>query len=246
MKAYGLIGYPLTHSFSEKYFADKFAQEGIADSSYRLFELAEIAQLPRLLASQPDLKGLNVTIPHKETVIPLLDELDEETARIGAVNVIKIEGGRTKGFNSDYQGFKKSLENFLAPMPASPLQALVLGTGGAAKAVNAALRHLHIPYQEISRSPQAGRLTYQDITPGVLAAYPLVINTTPLGTYPTTETCPDLPYSALTTQHYLFDLVYNPAETVFLRKGREAGAKTRNGYEMLVLQAEAAWQIWNS
>jgi shikimate dehydrogenase len=244
MKAYGLIGYPLTHSFSEKYFAEKFAREGVTDSSYRLFELAEIGELPALLRAQPDLKGLNVTIPHKESVIPLLDELEEETARIGAVNVIKIEGGRTKGFNSDYQGFKKSLENFLAP--AVPVQALVLGTGGASKAVNAALRHLHIPYKEVSRSPQPGQFTYQDITPSVLSAYQLIINTTPLGTYPKTDTCPDLPYQALTPQHYLFDLVYNPAETVFLRKGREAGAKTQNGYEMLVLQAEASWQIWNS
>jgi shikimate dehydrogenase len=244
MNAYGLIGYPLTHSFSEKYFADKFAREGIADSSYQLFELAEIDQFPQLLRSQPDLKGLNVTIPHKESVIPFLDELDEETARIGAVNVIKFENGRTKGYNSDYQGFKKSLENFLAP--ASRVQALVLGTGGAAKAVNAALRHLHIPHQQVSRSPLPGGLTYADITPALLAAYPLIINTTPLGTYPKTDTCPDLPYEALSPQHYLFDLVYNPAETVFLRKGREAGAKTQNGYEMLVLQAEAAWQIWNS
>jgi shikimate dehydrogenase len=244
MKAYGLIGYPLTHSFSEKYFADKFANEGITDSSYRLFELAQIEQLPGLLAAQPDLKGLNVTIPHKETVIPFLDEIDEETARIGAVNVIKIEGGRTKGYNSDYQGFKKSLEGFL---PAgSPVQALVLGTGGAAKAVNAALRHLHIPYMEVSRTPQEGRLTYADITPAVLDAYRLLINTTPLGTYPKTDTCPDLPYAALGPQHYLFDLVYNPAETVFLRKGREAGARTQNGYQMLVLQAEAAWHIWNN
>lgn len=244
MKAYGLIGYPLTHSFSEKYFAEKFAKEGITDSSYRLFELAEINQFSRLLQSQPDLKGLNVTIPHKEAVIPFLDELDEETARIGAVNVIKIDGGRTKGFNSDYQGFKISLENFLAP--ASRVQALVLGTGGASKAVNAALRHLQIPYQEVSRNSQAGRLTYQDITPAVLADYHLIINTTPLGTYPKTDTFPELPYQALTPQHYLFDLVYNPAETVFLRKGREAGAKTQNGYEMLVLQAEVSWQIWNS
>lgn len=244
MKAYGLIGYPLTHSFSEKYFAEKFAKEGITDSNYRLFELADINQFPYLLESQPDLKGLNVTIPHKEAVIPFLDELDEETARIGAVNVIKIEGGRTKGFNSDYQGFKQSLENFLAP--GCQVQALVLGTGGASKAVNAALRHLQIPYREVSRTPLSGRFTYQDITPALLADYHLIINTTPLGTYPKTETYPELPYQALTPQHYLFDLVYNPAETVFLRKGREAGAKTLNGYQMLVLQAEISWQIWNS
>lgn len=244
MKAYGLIGYPLTHSFSEQYFAEKFSREGITDSSYKLFELSDIGQFPALLASQPDLKGLNVTIPYKEAVISFLDELDEETARIGAVNVIRIEGGRTKGFNSDYQGFKKSLENFLGA--AGWVQALVLGTGGASKAVNAALRHLQIPYQVVSRQPGQGLITYADLSPDLLEAYSLIINTTPLGTYPNTETCPDLPYQALGPQHFLFDLVYNPAETVFLRKGREAGAKTQNGYEMLVLQAEAAWQIWNS
>lgn len=244
MKAYGLIGYPLTHSFSEQYFAEKFSREGIHDCSYKLFELSDIGQLPGLLAAQPDLKGLNVTIPYKEAVIPFLDELDEETARIGAVNVIRIEDGRTKGFNSDYQGFKKSLENFLGA--AGPVQALVLGTGGASKAVNAALRHLQIPYQVVSRQAGEGLITYSDITPELLAAYTLVINTTPLGTYPKTDAFPELPYQALGPQHYLFDLVYNPAETVFLRKGREAGAKTQNGYDMLVLQAEAAWQIWNS
>lgn len=244
MKAYGLIGYPLTHSFSEKYFAEKFAQEGISDTSYRLFELKDIDQLPRLLAAEPELHGLNVTIPHKEAVIPFLDELEEETARIGAVNVIKIVNGRTIGFNSDYQGFKKSLENFLGE--AGPVKALVLGTGGASKAVNAALRHLQIPYKEVSRTSRDGQLTYKDISPEVLAEYHLIINTTPLGTYPATETCPELPYEALSPQHFLFDLVYNPAETVFLKKGRQAGAQTQNGYEMLVLQAEAAWEIWNS
>ena len=244
MKAYGLIGYPLTHSFSEKYFAEKFSREGIADCSYQLFELKAIELLPQLLAAQPDLKGLNVTIPYKESVIAFLDEIDEETARIGAVNVIKIENGQTKGYNSDYQGFKKSLENFLRP--AATIQALVLGTGGASKAVNAALRHLHIPYKEVSRNPQADQLAYHDISPAVLAAHQLIINTTPLGTYPHTGTFPDLPYEAISPQHFLFDLVYNPAETVFLQKGRQAGAQTQNGYEMLVLQAEAAWQIWNS
>lgn len=244
MKAYGLIGYPLTHSFSEQYFAQKFSREGITDCSYQLFELSDIGQLPGLLASRPDLKGLNVTIPYKEAVISFLDELDEETARIGAVNVIRIEKGRTKGFNSDYQGFKKSLENFLGP--AKTVQALVLGTGGASKAVNAALRHLHIPYQVVSRQAGEGVITYADISPELLGTCSLIINTTPLGTYPKTDTFPELPYQVLGPEHFLFDLVYNPAETVFLRKGREAGAKTLNGYEMLVLQAEAAWQIWNS
>lgn len=244
MKAYGLIGYPLTHSFSEQYFARKFSREGITGCSYKLFELSAIGQLPGLLVSRPDLKGLNVTIPYKEAVIPFLDELDEETARIGAVNVIRIENGRTKGYNSDYQGFKKSLENFLGST--KNVQALVLGTGGASKAVKAALRHLHIPYQVVSRQAGEGVITYADISPELLGAYSLIINTTPLGTYPKTDTFPELPYQALGPDHFLFDLVYNPAETVFLRKGREAGTKTQNGYEMLVLQAEAAWQIWNS
>jgi shikimate dehydrogenase len=244
MKAYGLIGYPLTHSFSEKYFKEKFQAEHITDSSYRLYEMPDITQFPALLKEIPNLKGINVTVPHKQNVIPYLDEVESEAQKIGAVNVIKIENGRAKGYNSDYQGFMQSLQNFYPCLSQS--QALVFGTGGAAKAVQAALDYLNISYKLVSRHHQPGQLHYDDLTPPLLSSHSLLINTTPLGTYPNIDTCPPIPYEALSAHHYLYDLVYNPAETVFLKKGREAGAKTKNGYEMLCLQAEVAWQIWNS
>jgi shikimate dehydrogenase len=244
LKAYGLIGYPLTHSFSEKYFGQKFAAENITDCTYKLYELPDITALPALLKEVPDLRGLNVTVPHKQNVLPYLDAIEPEAEKIGAVNVLKLENGKVTGYNSDYQGFMQSLQNFYPLVTES--QALVLGNGGAAKAVVAALHHLNIPYKLVSRNPQPGQFAYPDLTPTALAAYSLIINTTPLGTYPQTETCPELPYASLSAYHYLYDLVYNPAETVFLRKGREAGAQTKNGYEMLVLQAEISWQIWNS
>jgi shikimate dehydrogenase len=244
VKAYGLIGYPLTHSFSEKYFGQKFADENITDCTYKLYEMPDITALPALLQQVPNLRGLNVTVPHKQNVIRYLDAIEPEARKIGAVNVIKIQQGQAVGYNSDYQGFMQSVQNFY-PVNAQS-QALVLGNGGAAKAVIAALNHLQIPCKLVSRNPQAGQLSYPDLTETVLATYSLLINTTPLGTYPQVNTCPDLQYQALTANHYLYDLVYNPAETLFLRKGREAGAQIKNGYEMLVLQAEISWQIWNS
>jgi len=244
MNEYALIGYPLTHSFSEKYFTDKFAAEHIPDSVYKLYELPDIAAFPDLLKTHPHLKGLNVTIPYKESIIPFLDELDEAAAQIGAVNVIKFTQGKTKGFNSDYPGFMQSLQNFYPDY--SQAQALVFGAGGAAKAVFAALNHLNIPYQVVTRHRQPGQLHYEDITPALIKSNSLLINTTPLGTYPHVETCVPIPYEAISEHHYLYDLVYNPAETLFLKLGREAGAKTKNGYEMLCRQAEVAWQIWNS
>jgi shikimate dehydrogenase len=244
MKEYALIGFPLKHSFSEKYFTEKFAADNIPDCTYKLYELPHVKELPGLLQAHPDLQGLNVTIPHKESVIPFLDEIDEDAAKIGAVNVIKITNGRTKGFNSDYQGFMQSLQNFYPCYSQS--QALVFGTGGAAKAVTAALDYLNISYQLVSRKHQPGQLQYEDLSPALISSYSLLINATPLGTYPKVDTCLPIPYEALGPHHYLYDLVYNPSETVFLRKGREAGAKTKNGYEMLCLQAEVAWQIWNS
>lgn len=244
MKEYALIGFPLKHSFSQKYFTNKFAAEEIKDCSYELYEIPDIQEFPKLLQQHPNLHGVNVTIPYKESVIPFLDELDEEAAKIGAVNVIKIEAGKTKGYNSDYQGFMQSLQKFY--LYNSQSQALVFGTGGAAKAVTAALNHLNISYKLVSRHRQPGQLHYEDITPDLLSAYSLLINTTPLGTYPEVDTCLALPYESLSPQHYLYDLVYNPAETLFLRKGREAGAHIKNGSEMLALQAEVAWQIWNS
>ena len=241
MKQYGLIGFPLSHSFSQKYFTYKFKAEQITDSYYQLFEISNIDQLPAIIRSHSDLCGLNVTIPYKQAVIPYLDELDPVTANIGAVNVIKFENGRLKGFNSDYQGFLQSLQIFYPGY--SQAKALVLGTGGASKAVNAALEFLLVPFKVVSRSPQWEQLSYEQVTPDVLNEYSLIINTTPLGTYPHIETYPPIPYEALSDHHYLYDLVYNPEETVFLRQGKKAGAKTKNGYDMLCRQAEVDYQI---
>ncbi|GEO04885.1 shikimate 5-dehydrogenase [Adhaeribacter aerolatus] len=244
MKAYGLIGYPLTHSFSEKYFAEKFKAENITDCVYKLYELPDIQAFPALIKSIPNLHGLNVTVPHKEKVIPYLDAVETQAKKIGAVNVIKFQNGKTTGYNSDYQGFMQSLENFYSVKANS--KALIFGTGGAAKAVLAALDSLGISYKIVSRQPQPSQLHYNELHPDLMAEYSLLINTTPLGTYPKVDTCPPIPYEALSENHYLYDLVYNPAETLFLQKGRAAGAKIKNGHEMLVRQAEVAWVIWNS
>jgi shikimate dehydrogenase len=244
MQRYGLIGKKLGHSFSKRYFTGKFEREGIADATYELYELATIAELPQLLQNQPDLVGLNVTVPYKETVMPFLDELDEAAARIGAVNTIKITAGRTKGYNTDYIGFRDSLEQFYPATQNS--RALVLGTGGASKAVVAALQDLQINYTILSRQAGQGQLTYADLTPELLKQYQLIVNTTPLGMYPAVENCPELPYEALSAQHYLYDLVYNPEQTLFLEKGKSAGSQTINGLQMLYGQAEAAWQIWQN
>jgi len=245
MRTFGLVGRSLAHSFSQTYFTQKFYQLGLDDCQYELFELAAASELPRLLAQYPDLSGLNVTIPYKEQIWPYLDEVASSAARVGAVNVIEIQpDGRLIGHNTDYVGFRESLRTFY-PVPASGARALILGTGGAAKAVAVALRELGIAYWLVSRDMMGQHLTYADLTPEVLAAHPLIINTTPLGTYPDVDACAPLPYAALTAQHYLYDLVYNPRETLFLQKGREAGAHTKNGFDMLERQAEAAWAIWN-
>ncbi|WP_276497705.1 shikimate dehydrogenase family protein [Pontibacter litorisediminis] len=241
MRKFGLIGKKLGHSFSKKYFTEKFAAEGITDAAYELYELPQVQELPELLRREPELVGLNVTVPYKEQVLPLLDELEEAAARIGAVNTIKISGGRTKGFNTDYIGFKESLEAFYTERE----QALVLGTGGAAKAVWAALDALHIPYLRVSRAEAAGQVTYAQLSPELLQKYNLIINTTPLGMYPQVQEAPELPYTSITARHYCYDLVYNPAQTLFLQRAAAQGAKTANGLTMLHLQAEAAWSIWN-
>ncbi len=245
MRTFGLVGRSLAHSFSQTYFTQKFYQLGLDDYRYELFELAAASELPGLLARHPDLAGLNVTIPYKEQVWPYLHDVASSAARVGAVNVIEIQAdGRLIGHNTDYVGFRESLRTFY-PTPAAGGRALVLGTGGAAKAVAVALRELGIAYWLVSRDIMGPHLTYADLTPEVLAAHPLIINTTPLGTYPNVAACPPLPYAALTPQHYVYDLVYNPRETLFLRQAREAGAHTKNGFDMLERQAEAAWAIWN-
>lgn len=244
MRKFGLIGKKLGHSFSKRYFSEKFEREGIANAVYELYELPEITEFPALLAQEPELVGLNVTVPYKEAVIPYLDELDESAAKIGAVNTIKIAAGKLKGYNTDFVGFRSTLVDFY-PVEAGG-RALVLGTGGAAKAVWAALDSLGIGYTSVSRNPRENEIAYAAITPEVLRAYPLIINTTPLGMAPDVESTPAIPYEALSAGHFLYDLVYNPEQTLFLQKGAAAGAKVLNGLPMLYAQADAAWQIWNN
>lgn len=245
MQRFGLIGYPLSHSFSEGYFTEKFARLGIADRYvYETYPLAKITDFPALLQSKPDLRGLNVTIPYKEAVIPYLDALDPAAAEIGAVNTILVENGKLTGYNTDVIGFGESLQEFLAENGGPSQSALILGTGGAAKAVAWALAQAGVFYQYVSRRSAAGTLTYEAINKTIIQATDLIVNTTPLGMLPNVVTCPKLPYEHLSEQHRLYDLVYNPAETLFLRKGRERGAAVCNGLAMLHGQAEAAWKIW--
>jgi shikimate dehydrogenase len=242
MKQFGLIGYPLTHSFSKKYFEEKFRRENITGCQYDLFPFENIAQLPALVKSHPQLKGLNVTIPYKESVISFLDELNETAQQIGAVNCITISAGKLKGYNTDCYGFQKSLEKFLT---ASPNICFVLGTGGSSKAVCFVLQQLNIPFIQVSRISKPQCITY-DALPRHLKATNLFINTTPLGMFPDTEACPPLPYHKFTSSDFLFDLVYNPAQTLFLANGKKQGCAIKNGLEMLQLQAEKSWEIWNS
>jgi len=246
MRKFGLIGFPLSHSFSKKYFSDKFEQEGITNATYDLYPLQSIEELPQLLSTIPELVGLNVTIPYKEQVIPYLNDLDPKAAEIGAVNTVKIENRKLIGYNTDYYGFKDSLIKFMGANPL-PKQALILGTGGASKAAKAVLEDLGINYQFVSRHPKAGQLSYQEITdsPEYLIHSKLIINTTPLGTFPKDAEFPALPYDQLTKNHFLYDLVYNPMETVFIQKGIAANCWVKNGLEMLHGQAEKAWEIWN-
>jgi len=249
MRTFGLVGYPLGHSFSKKYFTAKFAREGITDAAYELFPLENISQFPDLIEKQPDLRGLNVTIPYKQQVIPYLDGLDPAAQRIGAVNVIKIAGnGRKTGYNSDYFGFKTTLESWLQKYYAQEmpnLRALILGTGGASKAVRVALEDMGIAHTCVSRRRGENAISYGDLTEKSLAANRLVINTTPLGMYPGTGVLPPLPYEWLTPGHLLYDLIYNPEETAFLKRGAAQGAKTFGGLPMLHAQAEKSWEIWN-
>ncbi len=239
MRLFGLIGYPLGHSFSKKYFTQKFSDEGIADCRYELYPLQHISQLPELLAAEPDMVGLSVTIPYKEQVLPFLNE-PGVTSVIGACNCIHIRNGRLWGYNTDTIGFLESFRSALRPWDT---HALVLGTGGASKAVAYALGELGIAYRYVSRS---GPLTYADVTPSLLEQYTVIINCSPVGTFPDVDEAPLLPYTALSERHYLFDLVYNPEKTKFLQLGEARGATIRNGYEMLRIQAEEAWRIWTT
>jgi len=250
MDLYGLIGFPLTHSFSKRYFTDKFIRESIKESNYELFEMKDLSNLDELLKKEPNLRGLNVTIPFKKDVIAHLDDLDDASAeRIGAVNTIKIfADGSTKGFNTDYYGFRQSLVEWLDRRgeSCSNFKALVLGNGGAAKAVEVALQDLNMEYKVVSRQKNDDTLLYEELSEEIMGQYLLIINTTPLGMFPDVENCPSIPYQFVTKRHYLYDLIYNPAETMFLKNGGEKGAVLQNGLKMLELQAEKAWDIWTS
>lgn len=244
MRKFGLLGYPLTHSFSQRYFTEKWQREGVADCSYSNFSLPDISELTEVLAD-PSLCGFNITIPYKEKVIPFLDELSPVVAEVGACNCVRIVGGRKVGYNTDVVGFEQSL---LPKLGSHHREALILGTGGAAKAVEYVLRKLGIGYRLVTRKPRPGTgdLGYEQVDERVLEGHTLIVNTTPLGMYPHVEEAPLLPYAALTSRHYLFDLIYNPDRTLFLQKGEERGAVVENGHEMLILQAEESWRIWNS
>lgn len=243
MKWYGLLGKTLKHSFSKAYFTDKFQALSITDCRYENFELDSISRLPQLLRDNPFIAGLNVTIPYKEDVIPFLDEQNEIVEEIQACNCIKITAGRLSGFNTDVIGFQQSLRNFLKPQHT---HALVLGTGGAAKAVNYSLKKSGIEILNVSRVKNKTAISYDDLDSSIISKHKLIINTTPLGMFPKIDEAPPIPYEYITAGHLFFDLIYNPQKTLFLKKGEERGAQIANGSEMLVLQAEESWRIWNS
>lgn len=243
MRLFGLIGKPLKHSFSKTYFTNKFIKEGIQDCRYENFELDAISQFPLLLQQQPQLQGLNVTIPYKKEVLAYLHFKAEVVQQMGACNCIKISDGQLYGFNTDVIGFQQSLQQQLQP---HHQKALILGTGGSSNAVQYALQQLGIPYQLVSREKSANHLIYSEIDQPILQEHTLIINTTPLGMFPNTDVAPELPYQFLTPRHFLFDLIYNPEQTLFLKRGAAQGATTSNGYQMLLLQAEESWRIWNS
>lgn len=245
-KLFGLIGYPLGHSFSQTYFNQKFESEHIS-AKYLNFEIPDIGDLMEVIAEYPTLEGLNVTRPYKELIIPYMDEMDDMAARIGAVNVVKFtrngDNIKLKGYNSDIVGFADSLRPLIN---AERRKALILGTGGASKAVMQGLTTLGIESVKVSRSYKEGVLTYDELTPEIIADHGIIVNTTPCGMYPKVNECPDIPYSALTSKHLCYDLIYNPDVTLFMKHAAEYGAETKNGLEMLLLQAFESWRIWHS
>ncbi len=238
-KTYGLVGRHIAYSFSQQYFSNKFAEEDLKDCTYENFDLDTIDKFPEILKQNPC--GLNVTIPYKESVLPFLHAIDPVASTIGAVNTIRIREGIAKGFNTDYLGFRDSLKPLLK---SHHKKALILGSGGAAKAVVYGLNELDIESQLVSRSPFGW--SYEDLNERNFGDFGLIINSTPLGTFPDVQSCPPLPYHLFTSDQIAYDLIYNPTQTTFLKKAAAQGALTKNGYEMLVLQAEAAWDIWNS
>lgn len=243
MKLFGLIGYPLGHSFSKQYFTDKFEKENITGCTFEAFPIASIDEFPQLLKENPALRGLSVTIPYKEQVLRFIDELSPEVKAIGATNSIKIAEGKLTAYNTDIAGFEKSFVKLLQP---HHKKALVLGTGGASKAVQYVLHKLGIDFLTVTRNKEGkpGHITYHDIDEAVMKEYLVVINCSPAGMYPNDAIAPAIPYDLISKDHYLYDLVYKPAETLFLKNGKERGAVTENGYEMLLLQAEESWRIW--
>lgn len=241
---FGLVGRNISYSFSRRYFTNKFQKESLP-YAYVNFDIQSINDLKEIVNSTPNLKGLNVTIPYKEEVIPLLNKLNKKAKKIGAVNTIKItKNKKLKGYNTDYFGFKNSLKPYLKPHHA---RALILGTGGASKAIAYGLQRLGIGFDFVSRSNKKDvKFLYSELTEAIISEYPIIINCTPIGTFPNVDACPDLPYNAITKDHILFDLIYNPEQTKFLKNGHQKGAITINGEEMLRLQAEKAWKIWNN
>ncbi|MEX8547597.1 MAG: shikimate dehydrogenase [Mucilaginibacter sp.] len=260
MKKYGLIGFPLTHSFSKKYFEAKFEKEHIGDSTYELFEIDNLSNFPEFIKAHPGLCGLNVTIPHKIGAVYYMDWIDDEAKQVEAINCIRVveesalatafsgevgfvgQDFRLEGYNTDIYGFENSLKPLLQ---SNHKKALVLGNGGASRAVKYVLKKLRIAYRTVSRRPKANQISYEQVTPRLMAECTLIINTTPLGTSPDTNAFPKIPYEAINSKHLLYDLIYNPEKTVFLQKGEAQGATIKNGYEMLLLQAEKSWEIWN-
>lgn len=244
-KLYGLIGYPLGHSFSENFFNQKFKSENI-DAKYLNFEIPQINDIHDIIKNNKNLNGLNVTIPYKEKVIPFLDDIDQNALEIGAVNVIKFidgeDGKKTlKGYNSDIIGFCDSIKPLLK---SHHTHALILGTGGAAKAISCGLKNLGIEFKFVSRTKREDTLSYDELTPNILNHYKVIINTSPVGMYPHVDECPNIPYEYLSNEHLCYDLIYNPDVTLFMKKSQANGAKVKNGLEMLLLQALTAWEIW--
>ena len=243
MRKFGLIGFPLSHSFSKKYFSEKFEREGLIECQFENFPIASLSEFKNILQQHPDLEGLGVTIPYKESIISFLDEVSDMVKKVRACNCIKIRKGKLIGFNTDVAGFESSLKTVLRP---GQKNALILGTGGASKAVEYVLKQFNIACRYVSRKPSSQNLSYEQITPEVIAETNIIINTSPLGMYPGVVEAPDIPYYAITQNHLLFDLIYNPEKTLFLKKGEAKGALIKNGIEMLKIQAEENWKIWNT
>ena len=243
MRTYGLIGYPLEHSFSKNYFTKKFEAEGLSDASFELFPIEDINVFPDVLYNNSTLRGLAVTIPYKQQVIKYIDELDPVAAEIDAVNCIQFKHGKLIGHNTDAVGFEKSLHPLLKP---NHKKALILGTGGASKSVMHVLKKLGIEFVNVSRHEVMGNITYGELNEDYIRNHHLIVNCSPLGMYPNIDTYPSIPYEYLSEDHLLYDLVYNPEKTLFLELGKDRGAVVKNGYEMLVLQGEENWRIWNS